>query len=197
MHAKFGISAGWALAAVVLFSCGGGSDADEKPSADQIKDFCIKNCQKTLSCTGITLDCAGECAKTNNGTAQISPACNTNATLSKLKGCLDEDCPAWQSCLSNATKACSSSGTGGSGNSTGGSSNSTGGAGSGDCSACSKNPACCTALAAQVGQDPAYCSQATVASCMATAAGMAQTAVVQACQQIVQGGVALNVAACK
>jgi hypothetical protein len=194
MHAKFAISASWALAAVVLFSCGGGSDDGDKPSAEQIKDTCIKICQKMSSCAGLTFDCGAQCAE-NNAMGQIPPACNTNATMTKVRACLDVACTAVESCFTDATKGCSSSGTGGSGNGTGGSGNSTGGAASGDCSACSKNPACCTAIAMQVGQDASSCSQSTVASC--TAASAQQSAVIQGCQQLVQLGVTLNIAACK
>lgn len=209
MHIKFGISAGWALAAVVLFSCGGGSDDGDKPSAEQVKDTCVKLCQKQASCNGITLNCESLCADNGNGMGQIPPACNTSATMTKVRACLDVACTALESCLESATSACSASGTGGSGSGTGGSGNSTGGfgnstggigsgtggAGSADCSACSKNPACCTAIAAQIGQDASSCSQSTVASC--TAAGAGQATIAQLCQQLVQTGVTLNIAACK
>ena len=194
-----------ALSLVALLGCGGG-DSKGKLSAEEVKDACVRICQKQSSCEGLTLDCNGFCSNSSSGEGSIPEACKTDATLKKVDACLDGTCQALDGCLDSATSSCSgsggSTGTGGTTStggksSTGGTSTGTGGASSGDCNVCTKARNCCVALAAQSGQDASVCESYGSLTSMCTSAGANQSTYIESCQAVLTAAASSNNAACK
>lgn len=196
-----------ALSMFALLGCGGSDSNGGGLSAEQVKDACVRICQKQVSCNpGFPVDCNQQCSDSSSNDGTIPSACKTDATLQKVNACLDGACTALNGCLANATSSCSgtggSTGTGGTTStggrtSTGGTSTGTGGASSGDCSVCTKARNCCVALAAQSGADASACDAYTSAVSMCTSAGANQSVYIESCQAVLSAAASSNIAACK
>lgn len=193
------LALGFVVAAVQ--SCGGGSSSNMAALCNQV-------CNKGVVCEAdggteppaSTAQCMASCMNQN--------CSNESQRVTAENNCLAMSaCPAFVACEATIPPCQSTTGSGGAGAAMGGTNGGgagtngaggttgAGGAGTASCADCDKAATCCAAIAALTGSSTASCTAYSTSMC--STAGQNEAAEASACSQLLAGGAAANIAACK